>query len=58
MNKCIIIDNESCMKCGGCVSVCPADALILDKDGIQINDKCICCLKCITFCPVSAIKRV
>ena len=57
MNKCIIIDNESCMECGGCVSVCPVDALTLDKDGIQVNDKCICCFKCITFCPVSAIEK-
>ncbi len=50
------IDNKKCLKCGGCVSVCPFGALEL-KDTI-IHDKSLCnlCGLCEKVCPVKAIK--
>ena len=50
------INNDTCIKCGGCVSVCPFGALEL-KDNILFNKKlCNLCRICEKACPVSAIK--
>ncbi len=51
----IIVDGK-CLRCGGCVSVCPADALTLTESGMVCSDKCTDCGICIRFCPVSAIR--
>jgi ferredoxin len=50
------INNDKCLRCGGCVSVCPVAALEL-KDNV-INDAKLCtlCGICEKFCPVGAIK--
>jgi ferredoxin len=50
------ININRCVRCGGCVSVCPVAALEL-KDNI-INDKILCtaCGICAKACPVEAIK--
>ncbi len=45
-----------CLRCGGCVSVCPLDALTLTESGIVCSDKCTDCGICAEFCPLSAIK--
>lgn len=42
-----------------CVQVCPSDALIHEKDSIQLSeDKCIGCKTCILACPFGAINMV
>jgi ferredoxin len=50
------INIDRCLRCGGCVSVCPAAALEL-KDNV-INDKNLCtsCTICAKACPVEAIE--
>ena len=55
----ILIINNLCYGCGGCVSVCSPLALVISNGTAQIDqDKCILCLSCIEVCPVSAIKEV
>ena len=50
----MIVVNDKCLKCGGCVAVCPHNALAL-KDKIECNEKCVSCGICVKFCPVGAI---
>jgi len=51
------IDREKCLKCGGCVSVCPFSALELRENGIEWErEKCKYCGLCSKVCPVGAIK--
>jgi len=54
-------DEEKCMGCGGCASVCPSDAIevkdiVENKSGKRIlthfPDKCIFCGQCEANCPV------
>jgi heterodisulfide reductase subunit A-like polyferredoxin len=51
------IDRDKCLRCGGCVSVCPRLALDLHEKGVQ-NDKgrCNLCGICARLCPVRAIE--
>ncbi len=50
------VDNEKCLRCGGCVSVCPVDCILLDEaKGITVDaKKCTSCGVCVDFCPVGA----
>ena len=53
------VDKGKCMWCGGCVSVCPVQALELRETAIYIDEgKCIDCGNCEKICPVGAIKVV
>jgi len=53
------IDKKKCIKCFGCVSVCPNQALESTDDGPKWNkDKCTGCGACVNFCPVKALKLV
>ncbi|MEM5798408.1 MAG: 4Fe-4S binding protein [Candidatus Aenigmatarchaeota archaeon] len=50
-------DKGKCLRCGGCVAVCPVLAIHLTEHGIEIDSKkCIKCGKCVAFCPVGALK--
>ncbi|MFP4115698.1 MAG: 4Fe-4S binding protein [Candidatus Aenigmatarchaeota archaeon] len=50
------IDNEKCLRCGGCVGVCPVQALELTENGVKWDEeKCTYCGKCEKICPVGAI---
>ncbi len=51
------LDKDKCLRCGGCVGICPVDALELTETGIVCNEeKCIKCRNCESFCPIGAIK--
>jgi NADH-quinone oxidoreductase subunit F len=52
-----VVDISTCIKCGICFSVCPADAIKWKKKELAEIDqkKCIKCKSCITECPVMAI---
>ena len=53
----IATDGDKCLRCGGCVGVCPATALDLTEHGIACDgNKCTNCRACIQFCPVGAIE--
>lgn len=50
------INIDKCIRCGGCVSVCPCAALDL-KDNVFLDAKlCNLCGVCEKACPVEAIK--
>ncbi len=51
------LNQEKCLACGGCVSLCPKDALEIKNGELTINhDKCVKCGTCVKFCPVKALK--
>jgi digeranylgeranylglycerophospholipid reductase len=52
----ISIDRCRCTYCGGCVSVCPVDALTLAETWLVVDDACIDCAKCVPACPVGALQ--
>jgi len=50
------LDIFKCCYCGGCVPICPEDAIYLAEKKITINEKyCTECGLCIKVCPVGAI---
>ncbi|MCX6827964.1 MAG: 4Fe-4S binding protein [candidate division Zixibacteria bacterium] len=52
----LAIDQLACLQCGGCVALCPEDALFLFCEGLMCeSEKCTLCGLCIRFCPTGAI---
>jgi 4Fe-4S ferredoxin len=60
------VDDEECMYCGRCYSVCPSDSILFERNlpnpvdlvrgEIEINaDDCIYCSFCADMCPAGAI---
>lgn len=53
-----LIDKELCTGCGQCVSVCPADAIMVQDAKAIINQSlCRQCGICADECPVQAISE-
>jgi digeranylgeranylglycerophospholipid reductase len=53
----ISIDAARCAYCGGCVSVCPVDAITLAETRVVISEQCIDCGACMLSCPVGALSE-
>jgi len=53
----VAVDKHKCINCGGCYSVCPVDAISLNKDySVDFDkNKCISCGLCLDTCPTRAI---
>jgi len=51
---------EGCLHLGSCISVCPAEAIRKDEEGMIVVDKekCIGCGKCTAVCPTKVIKLI
>jgi ferredoxin len=52
-------DEESCMHCGLCTTMCPADALINDaatRKVVFVEESCTACGMCTRVCPVQAMQ--
>ncbi len=49
------IDGEKCVACGGCKSVCPADAISEGTPYTIDPEKCLDCGACAAQCPCEAI---
>ena len=53
------VDRCLCLACGGCISVCPQDAIIMHARKALVDKKlCIGCNICVNTCPLAAIKEV
>jgi formate hydrogenlyase subunit 6/NADH:ubiquinone oxidoreductase subunit I len=53
----IVIEHESCIKCVGCSSVCPANAIEYVGERMRTYpEKCIDCGLCVKTCPANAIE--
>jgi ferredoxin len=51
------VDNEKCVRCGTCVSVCPMNNIEIVDDKVTYNHNCEVCLACIHWCPRNAIEH-
>jgi len=56
----VIVDDDKCIDCGACISLCPTDALHFNVDERLelLFEKCIGCLLCIDSCPRQAIEKM
>lgn len=48
-------DEEKCVHCGLCTSVCATEALDIDRETMKVNfdyEKCVGCELCVRVCPV------
>lgn len=52
------INRERCLTCGGCIAICPSDAIKMSRDTVIINvNECIGCGLCIKYCALGAISQ-
>ena len=58
IKKVVRKEEEKCVDCGACVSLCPVKAISISDDwSILIDDQlCIGCAFCTSSCPMKAIK--
>ena len=55
----VIRDDEECVHCGACVSICPTGTFRFeDWRVVADSGKCIQCGACITACPLRALTLV
>lgn len=55
----IVRDEDRCTQCGACITICPTEALRMDKKTMKIifdSSKCIACELCVKGCPPRAMK--
>ena len=50
------VDKDVCVRCGGCVSVCPFDAIEATDGFVRANERCTDCSICERVCPMGAIR--
>jgi NAD-dependent dihydropyrimidine dehydrogenase PreA subunit len=52
----IAIDFDLCGQCGGCVPVCPVDAIYLSPTELEVDREiCTLCENCVAMCPTGAL---
>jgi len=49
------VDSESCVGCGSCLDVCPADAITVEGIAEVDSKRCIGCGHCVDYCPQGAL---
>ena len=57
--KDIHLDEDSCVHCGFCISVCSQDALSLNPQTRKLEfnrDRCVLCEQCVEICPIGIIQ--
>jgi len=50
------VDDDLCVRCGACVSVCPLDAIEATDGLVRANERCTDCGLCVKVCPMGAIR--
>ena len=52
-------DENKCVDCGHCISICPTKAFSFDENNklIYDEDKCVLCGLCINACPRRALSK-
>jgi ferredoxin len=62
VRKLIEVNDEKCINCGACVSLCPVNAIMFEGDFSVTfdNEKClgITCGLCVDACPMRAIRQI
>jgi ech hydrogenase subunit F len=56
----IHFDREKCTLCGACARICPANAIVVNRDAKTIDYnpfRCIYCSSCVEACPFDAITQ-
>jgi NAD-dependent dihydropyrimidine dehydrogenase PreA subunit len=56
-----VVNEETCIACGTCASVCPADPTVFevgDVSKVVHPDACIGCGSCVDSCPTESIELV
>ena len=49
--------DTTCITCGKCASICPAQAIRIDDDQPQwTSDTCVVCFGCLRICPTESIR--
>jgi len=48
--------DQTCNRCGLCVSNCPANNIYMEDHEIKFDDNCILCMRCYSYCPNQAIQ--
>jgi L-aspartate semialdehyde sulfurtransferase ferredoxin len=51
-------DEQKCVHCGVCTSVCPPNALYIDRESMKVAfdyENCVACELCVKVCPVKAM---
>ncbi|HDR73942.1 MAG TPA: 4Fe-4S dicluster domain-containing protein [Methanoculleus sp.] len=53
----VVRDENECIDCGACISVCPQDVFFLDENWhLQLHvERCVLCGKCVVACPHNAL---
>lgn len=57
----IFKDEDKCVHCGACTAVCRVDALVIDRDTMEVKfypEKCVACGLCKLACPVNAMSGI
>ena len=57
--KDIHLDEDACIHCGFCISVCFRDALSINPKTKKLEfnrDKCVLCEQCVDICPLGVIQ--
>ena len=50
---------EKCVECGACTSLCPTNALYIERPSMNVHfdeEKCIICGMCVRACPAKAVE--
>jgi len=58
LSKDVTRDDDRCTHCGACVTICPTEALYMDKNTMKVifnSEKCIACELCVKACPPRAM---
>ncbi|WP_292366688.1 MULTISPECIES: 4Fe-4S binding protein [unclassified Methanoculleus] len=59
MENAVVRDEEECVDCGACISICPQEVFSFDEEWrLRVkSERCVLCGKCIQACPHGALSQ-